>query len=343
MVAWLQSLTKLESLLETRPDIRIALTEGIAKAAFPDIRNIAEYFQFLQALLTQIPTHRDMSPSTDKFHYIVNCSPDGFLQKDEPFQQWLDFFAKDHGGYLDTPESAGALDTFVEDPEYRIEEYDQGPSGWMSFNQFFARKVKPGKRPVTEPCNDDVVVSAVDSKYLGCWPINANAGVTAKGETYSLGQLLDGSPFKDAFAGGVFTHSYLDVTDYHRFHVPVSGKIRESRIIPGCAFVQVTKDKDGKFSAKDEVGFQFRQSRGFVVIDSPVGLVAVIPIGMGHVSSVVVTAEAGVWLAKGEEFGYFCYGGSDMILLFQKDRVAFTATIGTHYKQGEKIASVTRR
>jgi phosphatidylserine decarboxylase len=343
MVAWLQSLDKLESLLNTRADIRVALTEGITRAAFPDIRNIREYFQFLQALLTQIPTRRDMSPSTDKFHYIVNCAPDGFLQKDDAFQQWLDGFAKDHGSYLDTPDSAGDLDTFIDDPEYRIQEYDRGPSGWMSFNQFFARNVKPGKRPVAEPCNDNVIVSAADSKYLGCWPIHENAAVTAKGETYSLGQLLDGSPFKDAFAGGVFTHSYLDVTDYHRFHVPVSGNICESRVVPGRAFVEVTKNKDGKFSAEDEVGFQFRQSRGFVVIESPVGLVAVVPIGMGHVSSVIVTAEPGVWLSKGEEFGYFCYGGSDMILLFQKDRVAFTAAVGTHYKQGERIATVARR
>ena len=68
------------------------------------------------------------------------------------------------------------------------------------------------------------------------------------------------------------------------------------------------------------------------------GLVAVLPIGMGHVSSVTLTAEAGSTLYKGQEFGYFSYGGSDMVILFQHNNVEFTAHKETHYKQGQRIA-----
>ncbi len=336
MERWLECIDELKSLLDRRPDIAAALTAAIRTANIPEA-TIADYFGFLTRILTEVPTQRTMSPATEKFHYIVNCSPDDLLQKDETFQQWLDAFARDHGHFLDSVKSAEALETFIADPKYRTREYDPGPGGWMTFNQFFARKVKPGNRPVAGPCDDGVIVAATDSVYLGCWPIDEAANVKVKGSAYPIGRLLEGSSYADAFSGGIFTHSYLDVNDYHRYHVPVGGVIRKAQIINDRVFVRLEKGKDGSYITKDEIGFQFRQCRGFVVIDSPVGLVAAIPVGMGHVSSVNFTAETGTCLRKGDEFGYFAYGGSDMILLFQRGEVELTATPGVHYKQGEKI------
>jgi len=336
MQPWLLSIEKLKIILDTRDDLRIALEKALQKAAFAEIKDIPQYLTFLKNILTHIPTRREMPPTTEQFHLIVNSSPGDLLQKDETFQAWLVTFAKDHGNFLDTTESAKELDTFIKDPEYRIQEYDRGPSGWLTFNQFFARHVKPGKRPVAEPCNDAIIVSASDSVYLGCWPITGNLKVTAKGSSYRIKELLEGSPYQDRFSNGFFTHSYLDTNDYHRYHTPVPGTIKEARIIPGRSFVEETRNDEGKLETKDEVGFQFRQTRGLLIIDSPVGYVAVIPVGMGHVSSVNITAEIGAHLLKGEEFGYFCYGGSDMVMLFEK-KLNFTARPGTHYKQGEEI------
>jgi phosphatidylserine decarboxylase len=67
--------------------------------------------------------------------------------------------------------------------------------------------------------------------------------------------------------------------------------------------------------------------------------VAVLPIGMCQVSSVVLTAEVGVTLRKGEEMSYFQFGGSDIVVLFEsKSNVSFTAQADSHYKMGTKIA-----
>jgi phosphatidylserine decarboxylase len=63
---------------------------------------------------------------------------------------------------------------------------------------------------------------------------------------------------------------------------------------------------------------------------------------MGFVSSVTITADEGSKLVKGEEFGFFAYGGSDIIMLFEKDTVKFTAFANRHYLQGEKIAKAIR-
>ena len=75
------------------------------------------------------------------------------------------------------------------------------------------------------------------------------------------------------------------------------------------------------------------------MLDTPIGLVAVLPIGMCQVSSVILTAEVGVTLRKGEELAYFQFGGSDIVMLFQaRSNVSFTAQPNVHYKVGTKIA-----
>ena len=80
------------------------------------------------------------------------------------------------------------------------------------------------------------------------------------------------------------------------------------------------------------------QSPGLPVLDSPIGLVAVLPIGMAQVSSVVTAAEVGSTLHKGEGFGYFQFGGSDHIVLFEAAAaVELSAQPDVHYKQGVRI------
>jgi hypothetical protein len=149
--------------------------------------------------------------------------------------------------------------------------------------------------------------------------------------------LLDGSPDQTKFRGGVFTHSFLNVNDYHWFHAPVGGVVKEVRKIPGKVTLDVIKKPDGTLGIVDGTGYQFSQDRGLIVIDSPVGLVAVLPIGMAQVSSVNLIAEPGAILTKGEAFGFFSFGGSDIVTLFEAGRVELDANIGTHYNQGRSI------
>jgi len=159
--------------------------------------------------------------------------------------------------------------------------------------------------------------------------------------------LLDGSAYADRFRGGIFTHSFLNTFDYHRWHTPVQGRILESRVIQGQAFMDIrvkTAVVDGKsmsvLTASDGTGYQFVQTRGLVVIDSPIGLVACLPMGMAQVSSVVITAEVGQTLHKGEELGYFQFGGSDFVMVFERSsNVQLIAQSGVHYKQGSWIGN----
>ena len=328
---------ELIALLKSKPDLADALKESIRRADLPDVMTLPQYYDFLNKMVTLIPTDRNLNLVMLKFYYLIDLSPDGVLQANVSFQQWTHKFAEDWGTFLDTTESARGIKGFFANPSYHIESYFVAPSGWLTFNQFFARQVRPGKRPVDGLCDDRVVVSPADSVYQGQWLIESDSKITVKGLTWSVIELLDGSPYQDKFRGGVFTHSFLNVNDYHWYHVPVGGVVKEVRKIPGKVTLDVIKQADGSLDIVDGTGYQFTQDRGLIVIDSPLGLVAVLPIGMAQVSSVNLTAEVGATLAKGEEFGFFSFGGSDIVTLFEADKVQLDAKTGTHYNQGRQI------
>ncbi len=331
---------ELIDLLSARSDLKAALLESIRTADLPNLISLEQYFKFLNEMVTLIPTERNLNSHLNTFYYLIGCSPDQILQKDDVFQRWACEFAKTWGAFLDTPASAAGIAGFLKSPDFHLSDYAPAPSGWLTFNQFFARQVRPGKRPVASLRDDNIVVSPADSVYQGQWPIDKKAKITVKGLTWSILDLLDGSPYQSRFEGGIFTHSFLDVNDYHRFHVPVAGRVKEARKIPGHVIMDVVKESDGSLNCIDGTGYQFSQDRGLLVLDSPLGLVAVLPIGMAQVSSVNFTAEVGADLEKGEEFGFFAFGGSDMVILFEAGRVQLDAKIGVHYKQGMRIGHV---
>jgi phosphatidylserine decarboxylase precursor len=328
---------ELTALLESRKDLEAALKESIRLADRPGIADLPQYLDFLNSMVVLIPTDRNLNSYILKFYYLLNLSPGGVLRADKTFLEWTRKFAVDWGAFLDTAPSAAGIASFRTNPAYHMADYHESPSGWMTFNQFFARQVRPGMRPVEDPRDDNVVVSPADSVYQGRWPISEHSRITVKGWKCSVLELLAGSPYQQRFNGGTFTHSFLNVNDYHRFHVPVGGTVKEARKIPGNVVMDVVKKPDGTLDVVDGTGYQFTQDRGLIVIDSPLGLVAVLPIGMAQVSSVNLTAKAGATLVKGEEFGFFSFGGSDIVMLFEAGKIRIDAKIGTHYKQGTKI------
>lgn len=134
--------------------------------------------------------------------------------------------------------------------------------------------------------------------------------------------LSEKSKYKDAFAGGVLTHTFLNVFDYHRYHFAVGGVVREmARIQKNVALEVAWSKEQGKYIPIDSADWQFIQTRGYVNVDTgKYGLVALIPMGMAQVSSVNFekNVKVGSRHKKGKKLGYFLFGGSDFIMLFQK-------------------------
>ena len=329
------------SLMESRPDLRESVAAAVDTADLQGIDDVDQFVAYLDHLVTFVPTEREVVPECLKFYYIVNQAPEDALNKDAQFNAWMKDLVRAWGAFLDTPASVAGIDTFRQATGYNMDDYIEGPSGWQTFNQFFAREVKSGRRPVAEPRNDRVVVSPADAVFMGQWPIDADSSITIKGVKWAIAELLDGSPYRDAFQGGIYTHSFLYIDDYHRYHVPVAGTVREARNISGKVYMDVFREDDGTLNVVDGDTYQFNQERGLVVIESPeVGLVAVLPIGMAYVSSVNLTTELGAELRKGDQFGYFMFGGSDIVTVYQDRNVVLDAEVGKKYLQGQRLGEL---
>ena len=332
---------ELIGLLLGRPDLAANLEQAISTAALPGLGSLEEFYDYLDRMVTSAPQDTRAFGQFDlQYYYVLDCSPGGLLKKDPAFQRWNTDLARAWAAFLDSEASLAHLDRFLADPGYQLDQYQRGPSGWRTFNQFFGREVKPGMRPVGGPCDPSVIVSPADCTLWARERISEQSTITSKGVTFAIKDLLADSPHWDAFRGGWFMHSLLQTYDYHRYHAPIAGEVLESRQIPGHVTIDVTKE-DGRLVPHLGTGFQFTQARGLFVIGGSFGPVAVIPVGMAWISSCVLTAEPGRWLAKGEEFGYFQFGGSDIVVLLPAPVTAthFAVDIGEHRKQGERIAS----
>jgi phosphatidylserine decarboxylase precursor len=337
-------------------------------AGFPQIPALDDFLMQTSDLISYTPSAggdvRNAFAAHLHYYFILHQEPLRRLQNPiepgeskkalTPLSAWMVELAQARGAYMDTLDSAKGIEAFKTHPALNWDEYMSPPSGYLTFNQFFARHVRPGARPIDGLDDDTVLVSPADSTHLGAWPINDNSELQVdddkldiKGLRWSIHELLQGSEYADRFNGGIFTHSFLKSTDYHRWHTPVRGKVVEARVIQGQVYaeaVALPQIMDGKQSyildLLDEVGYQFLQTRGIVMIDSPVGLVACIPVGMGMVSSVIITAQVGKTLHKGEELGYFQFGGSDFVMVFERNsRVKLTCQLNQHYKQGSRVGT----
>lgn len=331
-----------------------------------NVKNLDQYLNWINDFLYWIPTEnssgQNVNDHLSAFYFIADQEPVLSLQNKvipfnkartlTPFSEWLVKYANAMGEFLDTPESLTkeSEQSFYDSPFYNMKEYSRPHGGWKSFNQIFARHFKPGYRPIAAISDQHVIVMPADSTFGGQWEIREDSHVTVKNLNWKVSELLEGSPYKDRFENGIFMHSYLGPTDYHRQHAPVGGKVLEARVIQGQVYQEVeariADDNSGKHSLHlkriydsfDIPGYQFAQTRGLIILETPIGLVAVLPIGMSQVSSVIITAEVGVTIRKGEELSYFQFGGSDIILLFESSsNVNLTAQRTMHYKMGTKI------
>ncbi|KAF7563943.1 hypothetical protein G7046_g194 [Stylonectria norvegica] len=330
-----------------------ALDEAIASAyakipQFMDKLNIKDarsFLEFANDLLKWIPHEnfqgKDIYDIICMFYFVIDQPPLGGLQTPiHPNQvgqpltwlsSWLVVYAQLIGLFMDTPASITkeSLQTFKDSPLYNYDEALVPDGGFRTFNQFFARHLKPGARPIDSPEDDQVIVYPADCTYDNSVANNSIVNIQSDGIVYiknipwTIGSLLQGSDLARDFEGGIWMHAFLNTYNYHRQHAPVSGTVLEAKNIQGAAYLEVnSKCQPVRVmcgpDAPDIPGYQFLQTRGMVVIDNPtLGLVAVLPIGMATVSSVKLSVKEGDILSKGDEISHFEFGGSDVIVVFQ--------------------------
>ncbi|KAI0356051.1 hypothetical protein OH77DRAFT_1401773 [Trametes cingulata] len=353
---------KLRQQLHQYPDFKADFEEAFQKAKGKGIKEFEEwglktlddYLNYYESFLKWVPTENKDGTFVlyhiCMFYFVLDTMPMDKRQSPilpstvSPYtwlSEWIIDYAKEMGKFMDSPDSIteDAIDMFYQAPSYHMQDYERVK--WKTFNEFFARKIKPEVRPIDAPGDNTVIVSPADATFDGWWPVDESGDChfDAKGIPWSISQLLDDKDFQygPKFSGGKFCHSFLGPNDYHRQHAPVSGTVVEARVIQGLCYLEV---EGPGFDAPDSPGYQFIQARALVLIDTPdLGLVAVLPIGMAQVSSVVLSVKAGDVVKKGDEISYFQFGGSDIVMVFEPGAsVEFTAKDDTHYAFGKELA-----
>ena len=198
------------------------------------------------------------------------------------------------------------------------------PTSYKTFNEFFTRALKKGARPIA----DAKITSPVDGTISQFGKVVDGKIMQAKGVDYSLNQLLGGNATRTKqFTNGQFITIYLSPKDYHRIHMPCSGKLLEQTHIPGRLF------SVAKHTVNTIKGIFARNERVVATFDTDFGPMAMVLVGAINVAAIetvwdgLITPPKGktmtnknfsdqeIKLSKGEEMGRFNMG-STVILVF---------------------------
>ncbi len=385
---------ELVQLLKKNPELKSLMIASIEKAKQinPDtitnpIQSLDEYFAFASKAEHSVPwmlarntkhpsPFHNISAGFGAFYSVMDQplpqlegkgSYNNSVEYTEPFSSWLTTFNKSWRSYLDSDSSWNDdyYHEVLKDSAFGLQNgWYEDPSHWKTFNQFFARKLSsPAARPIASPGDNSVVTSFADAVPQGVWAIDSNSNIVEKNGVQvktanikSIAKLLGNSQYKDSFANGTFTHSFLNVNDYHRYHFPVGGLIKEAKIInahnpTGGVLTWNSNLKHYQFDPS-VAGWQMLETRGCVILQTDnYGLVALLPIGMAAVGSVnfMENIIEGTRVNKGDMLGYFLFGGSDFIVIFQKN-IQFTldapkAEDGSyiHLLMGQRLGHLSKK
>ncbi len=244
------------------------------------------------------------------------------------------FVSSLYGKMMDNPRSANKIKPFVE--EYNIDMSEAQKQEFKTFNDFFTRKLKKSARPVDT--NSNVVVSPADGKCLAYADIT-NRNFIIKGHRFNVRAFLEDTVLAKKYDDGSLIVFRLAPYDYHRFHFPVSGRVSP-----------VVKINGGYYSVNPIALHRMfdifcLNKREYVIISNPLfGDVIMAEVGATLAGSIVQTYK-GDFVTKGEEKGYFKFGGSTVVLLFEKNKILIDEDLlentekglETSVKTGERI------
>ena len=218
------------------------------------------------------------------------------------------------GLYYDSKLSRKSIKSLLKIPGLKAEEAERSWETYRSFNDFFTRKLKPGRRPAAP--GEDVLCSPADGRVLVYQDISKNAEVPVKGAMRSLENLCQMPLQEKSYSVAVIR---LAPVDYHRYHFPCA-----------CENAGTPFKIKGKYHSVNPIAFSkapdlfVENTRVITPLLSEIfGKFYFLDVGAFGVGSIVNTAEDRVEHAKLDEKGFFKFGGSTVILVMDSARIKF--------------------
>jgi phosphatidylserine decarboxylase len=239
-----------------------------------------------------------------------------------------------YGNMMDRSSSVKKIHPFIED--FDIDMSIAQEQEFNSFNDFFTRKLKVDARPVNTSSN--IVVSPADGKILAYTDIGYSDFII-KGFRFDVSSFLDNPDLAQKYDDGSLLIIRLAPVDYHRFHFPVSGNLSQNKKIEGDYY------SVNPIALRKKAEIFCLNKREYTVLSNPLfGDVIMAEVGATMVGSIEQTFK-GSFANKGEEKGYFKFGGSTVVLLFERSKILIDEDLlnntsqgyETSVKMGEKI------
>jgi len=342
-------LTEFQELMDTDPVVRMYLNEMIAQVPrTKPYRNrhlvsVEQMMRLINEVLTMAPEFGEnmvVTPLGAILDWTMG-TPAGFAGYRDPrinamlkkiLTAWCEFLSSRDSLYVlnDSPSGwkCAAAQRIVGIDQYEHDTQDEH-WGFASWNDFFTRRFKDGERPVASPEDDKVIVSACEATpYSITTDVKRQDRFWIKSQPYSLEDMLANDDSVDEFVGGTVYQAFLSATNYHRWHSPVAGTIVRAFTREGTYYSEADSEGADAVEPTNSQSYLVHvAARAIILIeaDDPViGLVAFVPVGMVEVSSCIIHSNltAGYHVAKGEELGYFQFGGSTHCLVFRPGAIA---------------------
>lgn len=335
---------ELGNMIKNDPILRMEFTMAIEQAKEAGHQMAYSDIDGLMVLINDVMT---MAPSFDHTELVgcplnalldwIMCMPTGYAAfRSHALNRQFKKVLQTWNLFLNSPKSCTYLNTeapsgwFCPDALKTIHmdefEYDQSKPYWgfKSWNDFFIRKFKPGLRPVAEPHNSKVITSGCESTpYSIEQNVKLSDSFWIKSQPYSLQDIFT-EPKKnlaELFVGGTVYQAFLSAYNYHRWHAPVSGRIVDIYSVEGTYYSEAEASGFDPAGPNDSQGYITAVAARMVIVidcdDRAIGKVGCVFVGMAEVSSCIGSVVIGQHVNKGDELGYFQFGGSTYCLIFQ--------------------------
>lgn len=221
------------------------------------------------------------------------------------------FFSKFYGFLQSCHWSRHKIVPFIEAHEVDVSEFALPVSSFSSFNDFFIRQLTPQARPIA----DSEFVIPADGRYLFFPNIDLCAGIWVKGKKMDVEKLVGDRKLAESYKNGTLVIARLCPSDYHRYHFPVDGQISRSHLINGWLY------SVNPIALKKNIEIFTENRRILNEVQTSHGKMLILEVGATCVGSIHHQFKVGQQIKKGDEMGYFSFGGSCLILLFPKGMV----------------------
>lgn len=239
-------------------------------------------------------------------------------------------FSRWYGWRMDQPASRAKVAPFIQNFRVDPGEFADAPDSYRTFNEFFYRKLKPAARPIAGDAR--TAVFPADGRHLGFTDLSQTEGIFVKGQVFNLRELLRDHELAERFQRGTAILSRLCPVDYHRYHFPVAGLATEPRIVNGWLY------SVSPIALRQNIHIFTENKRAITRIESPeFGTVLMLEVGATNVGSFEYTFPPNSRVAKGAEKGYFKFGGSSTITLFEPGRVKLDADLLAHTAEHREL------